>query len=121
MVRAPGASTISSYTSSSADAVDALEQRDPGAQRLLEVELAAHRRLGDLGDLGLAAGVRGEHLDHLALDQRGVDVHDDQPHAPAQQVGRLDGDVDALPGGLGREHACAAPRGRRPRRAGRSR
>ena len=37
----------------------------------------------------------GEHLDDLALDERRVDVHHDQPHAAAQQVGRLDGDVDA--------------------------
>ena len=78
-----------------------LEERDPRAERLLEVELAAHRPLGDLRDLGLAAGVRGDHLDDLALDQRGVDVHHDEPHAAAQQVGGLDRDVDALPGGLG--------------------
>ena len=52
------------------------------------------------GDLVGAAGVRGEHLDDLALDQRGVDVHHDQPHAAAEQVRGLDGDVDALAGGL---------------------
>ena len=45
----------------------------------------------------------GQHLDDLALDQRGVDVHDDQPHAAALQVGGLDGDVDALRGGLRRQ------------------
>ena len=94
--------------------VDALEQRDPRAQRLLEVELAAHRRLGDPGDLGLAAGVRGEHLDHLALDQGGVDVHHDQPHAAAQQVGGLDGDVDALAGGLARRAAARSVSGSAP-------
>ena len=42
----------------------------------------------------------GEHLDDLALDQRRVDVHHDQAHAATQQVGGLDGDVDALVGRL---------------------
>ena len=78
----------------------ALEQRDPLAQRLLEVDLAAHGPLGDLGDLGLAARVGGDHLDDLALDEGGVDVHDDEPHRAPQQAGRLYGDVDALGGGL---------------------
>ena len=56
----------------------------------------ASRRSVTRGDLAYAAGVGGEHLDHLALHQRRVDVHHDQPHAAAQQVGRLDGDVDRL-------------------------
>src|SRR3954453_8915747 len=52
---------------------DPLEQRDPLAEGLLEVELAAHRPLRDLSDAFGVARVGGEQLDHLALDQRGVD------------------------------------------------
>ena len=44
-VRAPGASSIASYTCVERRlASTPCEQRDPLAQRLLEVELAAHRR-----------------------------------------------------------------------------
>ena len=48
--------------------------------------------------------MRGEHLDHLALHQRPVHVHDHEPHAVAQQVRRLYGHVDLLPRGLLGEH-----------------
>src|SRR5690606_35746170 len=68
---------------------------DAAAQRLGEVQLAPHRRLGDGPDLGLGARVRGEHLDDLALDERRVDVEDDQPLAAPGEPGPLDGDVDA--------------------------
>ena len=54
-------------------------------------------------DLGAVPAVGGQQLDHLALDQRGVDVHHDQPHRAAQQARGLDRDVDALRGGLERE------------------
>src|SRR5690606_32095795 len=84
----------------------ALEQRDPAAQRLLEVEFAAHRLGGDPGDLVGAAGVLGEQLDDLALDQRGVDVHHDQVLGAALQAGGLQGDVDLLGGRLGGEVAA---------------
>src|SRR5690606_17462566 len=77
------------------------EQRDPLAQGALEVELAAHGGLGDLGDLVEAAGVLGEQLDDLALDEGGVDVHDDEPLGAPVQAALLDGDVDLLLGGLG--------------------
>ena len=103
-VRAPGLSSICVVDVVQRALGDALQQRDPRAQRLLEVQLAAHRGLGHLGDLLLAAGVGREHLDHLALDQRGVDVHHDQAHAVAQQGGGLHGDVEALGGGLGGQH-----------------
>lgn len=57
-------------------------------------------RPGDLGDLVQAAGVLGEQLDDLALDEGGVDVHDDQPLGAPVQAALLDGDVDLLLGGL---------------------
>ena len=46
-------------------------------------------------DLRPGSGVVGEHLDHLAGDQGGVDVEDDQPLGPAVETRPLDGDVDA--------------------------
>jgi hypothetical protein len=69
-------------------------------QGLLEVQLAAHGACGDLGDLVLAPGVCGEEFDHLVLDERRVDIHDDQPLSPALETGGDHGDVDAVPGGL---------------------
>ena len=102
-MRAPGASTIDSVDLVEGGLRDALEQRDALAQGRLEVELAAHRRLGDAGDLDLLAGVGGEHLDDLALDEGGVDVHHDQPDAAAVEGVALHGEVDALPDGLDRE------------------
>ena len=94
-VRAPGVRRTASRTSSSTDRREPGERRDPGVQALREVELAAHRRLGDRGDLVGPAGVLGEQLDDLVLDERGVDVHDDEPAAAPGQPGRGDGDVGA--------------------------
>jgi hypothetical protein len=54
------------------------------AQGGRKVDLAAHRALRHLRDLGPGAGVVGEELDHLVGDERGVDVGDDQ--APAAVV-----------------------------------
>ena len=100
MVRAPGGDHDLVVHLVERGLVEPGEQRDPGAQRLLEVDLTAHRRAGDLRDLVLDARVRREHLDHLALDQGRVHVEHDQAHAPTQQGHRLDGDVDALGGRL---------------------
>ena len=95
-MRAPGASTSSSYTSSRALASS--PSSSATRERRLSSKSSSPRIacVGDPGDLLLAAGARGEHLDHLALDQGGVDVHHDQPHAAAQQVRGLHGDVDPL-------------------------
>src|SRR5690606_883817 len=43
------------------------EQADPGTQRLGEVELAAHRPGGDLGDFVEHSGSFGEHLDRKSV------------------------------------------------------
>ena len=61
------------------------EHGDPPVQRLGEVELPAHRGRGDRARPRPrpGSGAGGEHLDHLAVDQRGVDVEHDQPLAPA--------------------------------------
>ena len=72
----------------------------PGAQALGEVEVATHGGRGHLGDLGLRAGVPGQQVDHLVLDQGGVHVHDHQPATAAGQSGRGDGDVDPANGRL---------------------
>src|SRR5699024_200216 len=56
--------------------LEPLEQRHPGAQRLGEVELAAHGRGGDLLDPVTHAGVLGDQLDHLLGEEGRVDVRD---------------------------------------------
>ncbi len=45
----------------------------------------------------------GEQFDDLALDEGGVDVHDDEALGAAAEAALLDGDVDLLLGGLGGE------------------
>ena len=75
-----------------------LEESDAASQRRTEVQLAVHGGLRDRRDLGQAAGLLGQHLDDLTLDEGRVDVHDDQPLGAAVQAGRLDGDVDRLRG-----------------------
>ncbi len=87
------------------------EQRDAGIERGGEIELAAHRRLGDRGDLGLQPGIVGELVDALALDQRRIHVGDQQRLAPGRGIGLHD-DID------GRQRPLQ--RGPR-RRAGRAR
>ena len=58
-----------------------------------------------------AAGVLGQHLDHLALDEGRVDVQHDQPLGPPVQAGPLDGDVDAQRRGGQREPGPQLGRG----------
>ena len=94
-MRAPGVSRTSRAHLVHHRGVQPLQQRHARVQRLLEVQLAAHRGRRHLGDLVLAAGVRGEQLDDLVLDERRVDVHDDQALRPAVQPGRHDRHVDA--------------------------
>ena len=65
--------------------------------------VAAHRRAGQRGHLRRAARLGGEQLDGLVLQQRGVDVHHDQPHGPPVQPAALHGHVDAEPDGFLRE------------------
>ena len=60
---------------------------------------------------GLAAGVGGEQLDDLVLDEGGVDVHDDQAPSAAGEAGGRARDVDS---------SAAATRARSRRRTSRS-
>ena len=94
-VRAPGVRRTASRTSSSTVAGSPARVATRACRLLREVELAAHRRLGDGGHLGGPARVLGEQLDDLVLDERGVDVHHDQPPAAAGQPRRGDRDVGA--------------------------
>ena len=67
------------------------ERRDALAQALGEVEFAAHRALGDLGDVLEASGGLGEQFDHLVSDEGGVGVeHDERAAHAAGSVGRHD-------------------------------
>ena len=87
-VRAPGVSRTAARTLSTTDARAARPAARPAragyCAKSSSPRIAALRHLGDLVR---AAGVRGEQLDHLVLDQRGVDVHDDQPAPAAGQPG----------------------------------
>ena len=88
------------YTRSSAPASRPASSATRSRSDCLEVQLAAHRGLGDALHLLQAAGVRREHLDDLALHERRVDIHHDQAHAAPEQGRRLHGDVDGLCRGL---------------------
>ena len=63
------------------------EGRDALPQALGEVELAAHRALGHLGDEVARAGGIREQFDHLVLDQGGVGV---EHHEEARVARRAD-------------------------------
>ena len=47
-------------------------------ERLLKVELAAHGALGDLRYLLAHAGLLAQQVDDLLVDERGVDIHNDE-------------------------------------------
>ena len=97
IVRAPGVYSSESQHLVERGGVDAREQRHPAPAATPRSR--ARRASPDsviAGDLVLAAGVGGEHLDDLALDQRGVDVHHDEALGVAQDAALLDRDVDAV-------------------------
>ena len=73
--------------------VEALQGGHPGGQRLGEVELAGHGPLGDGRHLIAGAGLVGQQLDGLVLDEGGVDVEHHQPVGPAAQPLVVDGHV----------------------------
>jgi len=74
----------------------ALEQSDTLLQRRLEGDLAAHRALGDRGDLRLDAEFGGELVDAFLLDDRRVHVGDEELLLAVAR--RLDRKVDARSG-----------------------
>ena len=73
----------------------ARQQRHAPTQRLGEVDLAGHRRLGDRGHLLGAAARVGQQVDDLVLEQRRVGVHHHEVLGAAVQSGALDGEVEA--------------------------
>ena len=85
------------------------EGRHPGVQTRREIQFATHRRLGHGGHLGLAAGMAGEQLDDLVLDQGAVDIHDDEAPTPAGQARGRDGDIDTGAGRGKRDLATQRP------------
>ncbi len=70
------------------------QQAHPLPQRLLEVELAGHRRCSHGGHLGAAPTARRQEIDHLPLDECRVGVHHDEVLGPAVQARRLDRQID---------------------------
>ena len=88
--------------------LQALEQRDTGVERGFEIELAAHRRLGDGGDLRLDAGIVGQLVDAFDGDHGRIHVGDEQLLAPAlrrldDHVGGRERALQRGAGGIGRE------------------
>ena len=57
------------------------QQGDATLERLLEIELAAHRALGHFSDLGLDSGIVGQLVDAFDRDHRRVHVRHNQPSA----------------------------------------
>ena len=92
--------------------VESGQQGDALPQRGGEIELAAHRRFGQRGDLLSAAGPGREQVDDLAPDQGGIDIHHDQAHRPAVQAAALHGHVRPL------IERLAGERGAQPVRVG---
>ena len=58
--------------------VQAGKQPHAFLERLLKVELAAHGALGDLRHLLAYAGLLAQQVDDLLVDERGVDIHNDE-------------------------------------------
>ena len=75
------------------------QRGDPLVQRLAEIDLTAHGGGSDRSHLRLPPGVGGQQLDHLVADQRGVDVHHDQPATLPGQPGGRDRHVETRLGG----------------------
>ncbi len=74
----------------------ALQQGDTFAQRRLEVDLAAHGALGDLGDMGLHADHVGELVDAFLTDHGRIHVGKEQPLPACRRF--LDEDIDRRAG-----------------------
>ncbi len=68
-------------------------------ERLGEIELAAHRRVGDRRDRSFRPCPGRQHLDRFALHQSGIDVEHDEPFGAPRQAEPLDRHVDPLVGG----------------------
>ena len=69
-----------------------LQQRDALAQRRLELDLAAHRAFGDLGDMRLQPGEIGQFVDAFLADHGGIHVGEKKLLAPERC--RLHDNVD---------------------------
>lgn len=74
----------------------ALQQRDPLAQRRLEGDFAIHRARGDGGNMGLDAGHVGQFVDALLVDHGGIHVGEQDGLAPARPI--LHDDIDRFAG-----------------------
>ena len=74
--------------------VEPLEQRDPLLERRGEIEFAAHRPLGDRGNLRLDPGIIGQFVEAFLPDHGRIHVGDEQFLLAI--IGGLDDHVDAL-------------------------
>ena len=112
-MRAPGVSSRLAPTSSR---IDAGSPASTATRRRSDAAKSSSPRIAASVTARTSASAVGpgpgrEHLDHLALHERGVDVEDDQPLAPPGEPRALDGDVDpGLPGDLDEPGAQGAGR-----------
>ena len=105
-VRAPGVSRTAARTSSSTVAGSPARQRDPLVQALREVQLAAHRPLGDRRDLlGRPACAASSSITSSWISVESTSMTTSRAPA-AGQAGGGDGDVDPAGGRLERELAA---------------
>ena len=74
------------------------QEAHPPAQRVGELDLTRHGGLRDRGHLAAAAAALGQQVDHLALQQGGVRVQDDEMLRPALQPGPLHREIDLAAG-----------------------
>ena len=68
---------------------NAFQQGDATAQRLFEIQLAAHGTFGNFGHLRFQTRLRGNFVNAFNGDERAVHIADNQPHIAAErQIGQ---------------------------------
>jgi hypothetical protein len=70
------------------------QEPDSLSERILEIDLPRHGRLGHLGHLRAASALLGQQVDDLTLEERRIGIEDDQMLGPAMEAVHLDRDVD---------------------------
>ncbi len=93
-VRAPGVRSMTAAHRLEIGLLQARQQADPLAERLLEVESPAMAASVTAATSAPQPPSLGEQVDHLALQEGRVRVHDDEMLGPAMQAGGLHCDVD---------------------------
>ena len=93
-VRAPGVRSQEAAHRVEGRLVEPGQEPHPLAERLLEIDLPRHGRLGHRGHLGAAPALLGQQVDDLALEEGRIGIEHDQVLGPAVEAVDLDRDVD---------------------------